>query len=364
MLKPCWMKQTKNIAVICNYGLNPERIGGMDRFFVAYDRACKEKGYTVDWYFSNCETHSFYENLKIFASKGISAEDSFMQQTSGFKSYDVVITHFVELCTPFFQKVKKDQKAYIIAVDHNPRPLNGFPLKKRIKNKIKGRLYSRYNDRFVGVSQYTADCILQDYGSNLRNKTRVVYNGIDTSVYLKRTEENLGKFIVASHLRASKGIQDLIEAVSGLSPELKEKLQIDIFGEGPMEMELKEKTVKLKLENIIQFKGSSPDLPNIFKDYSYLIQPTYMECFSLSILESLAANVPVVTTNVGGNEEVVKNGLNGFIFSPKDVGKLRKLIEQILEKKNGIDKEVASQIEQEFSLRQMVENHLKLLPGM
>ncbi len=356
------MKQTKNIAVICNYGLNPERIGGMDRFFVAYDRACKEKGYTVDWYFSNCETHSFYENLKIFASKGISAEDRFMQQTSGFKTYDVVITHFVELCTPFFQKIKKDQKAYIIAVDHNPRPLNGFPLKKRIKNKLKGRLYSRYIDCFVGVSQYTADCILEDYGSNLRNKTKVVYNGIDTSIYLKRTEENLGKFIVASHLRASKGIQDLISAVDQLPDNLKGKIKIDIFGEGPMENELKEKTAKLKLENSIQFKGSSPDLPNLFKDYSYLIQPTYMECFSLSILESLTANVPVVTTNVGGNGEIIFEGQNGFIFKAGDIRSLATIIEKILQRELKIKKDVSILIKQEFTLQKMVEEHLKLLP--
>jgi len=358
------MKQTKNIAVICNYSLNQNRIGGMDRFFVAYDLACKEKGFQVDWFFSNCKVHSYYKELNVFATQNISAEEQFLVQVKALKNYEVVVTHFVELCTPLFQKIKKEHKAYTIAVDHNPRPLHGFPLKKRIKNKLKGRLYSCYIDCFVGVSQYTADCILEDYGSNLRNKTKVVYNGIDTSVYIKRTKENPGKFIVASHLRASKGIQDLIEAVSALSPELKERLHIDIFGEGPMENELKEKTVKLKLENSIRFKGSSPDLPKLFKGYSYLIQPTYMECFSLSILESLAANVPVVTTNVGGNEEVVKNGLNGFIFSPKDVGKLRELIEQILEKKNEIDIEVASQIEQDFSLRQMVENHLKLLPGM
>ena len=334
----------------------------MDRFFVAYDRACKAKGFQVDWFFSDCTAHSFYKELNVFASQDMSAEEQFLKQIKELKKYDVTVTHFVELCTPFFQKIKKEQKAYTIAVDHNPRPLNGFPLKKRIKNKLKSRLYSRYIDCFVGVSQYTVDCILQDYGSNLRNKTKVVYNGIDTSVYLKRTEENPGKFIVASHLRASKGIQDLIEAVSALSPELKEKLHIDIFGEGPMEIELKEKTVQLKLENSIQFKGSSPDLPNIFKDYSYLIQPTYMECFSLSILESLAANVPVVTTNVGGNEEIISEGENGFIFKAGDIRRLTTILDKILQGELKINNDVSILIKQDLPLQKMVEGHLKLLP--
>jgi glycosyltransferase involved in cell wall biosynthesis len=356
------MKQTKKIAVICNYSLNPNRIGGMDRFFVAYDRACREKGFQVDWFFSNCKPHSFYEDIKVFASQNISAEEQFLKQFETLEKYDVVVTHFIELCTPFFRKIKKKQKAYTIAVDHNPRPLNGFLLKKRIRNKLKGRLYSRYIDCFVGVSQYTTDCILEDYGSNLRNKTKVVYNGIDTSVYLKRTEENLGKFIVASHLRASKGIQDLISAVDQLPDGLKGKIKIDIFGEGPMETELKEKTVKLKLENIIQFKGCSPNLPDIFKDYSYLIQPTYMECFSLSILESLAANVPVLTTNVGGNPEIISEGKTGFIFKAGDICRLASLLEEILQKERKIKKDVSILIKQEFPLQKMVEEHLKLLP--
>ena len=39
-----------------------------------------------------------------------------------------------------------------------------------------------------------------------------------------------------------------------------------------------------------------------------------MECFSLSILESLSANIPVITTTVGGNLEVVTHEENGFIY--------------------------------------------------
>ena len=48
-----------------------------------------------------------------------------------------------------------------------------------------------------------------------------------------------------------------------------------------------------------------------------MLQPTHMECFSLSILESFAANVPVITTNVGGNKEVIDEGENGYIFKAK-----------------------------------------------
>lgn len=356
------MKSSKYIAVICNYELKPERIGGMDRFFIAYDQACKEKGYEVDWFFSNNQVHSFYKNLKVFASEGISAENHFLEYSKDLKQYDIVITHFVALCTPFFQKLKNEQEAYIIAVDHNPRPLNGFPIKKKLRNKIKGVLYAKYIDCFVGVSKYTVNCISDDYGNHLKRKTVLVYNGVKTSLYEERKSENFGKMIVASHLRESKGIQDLIEAVNLLPEENKVLLKIDIYGEGPMRKEL-ERTVELyRLENQITFKGSSSELPNLFQEYSFLLQPTYMECFSLSILEALAANVPVITTPVGGNPEIIKEGKNGFIFKAGDIQALSTVINKVLEKRNRIDEKVNLLIKEQFSLERMVEEHIKLLP--
>jgi glycosyltransferase involved in cell wall biosynthesis len=334
----------------------------MDRFFIAYDQACKEKGYEVDWFFSHSEVHSFYKDLKVFVFHGISAEDIFFEYSKEAKLYDIVITHFVALCTPFFQKLKNKQEAYIIAVDHNPRPINGFPIKKKLRNRLKGLLYAKYIDCFVGVSKYTINCILEDYGSPLKRKTALVYNGVKASLYEERKSENFGKMIVASHLRESKGIQDLIEAVNLLPEENKILLKIDIYGEGPMQRELERKVRLYRLENRITFKGSSSELPNQLQEYSFLLQPTYMECFSLSILEALAANVPVITTPVGGNPEIIKEGVNGFIFKAGDIQTLSSIIDKVLQKQYRIDKKVNLLIKEQFSLERMVEEHIKLLP--
>ncbi|MFD1095249.1 glycosyltransferase family 4 protein [Salegentibacter chungangensis] len=334
----------------------------MDRFFVAYDQACRKRGYSIDWFFAGGEKFELYEELTVHFSKNIAVENYFREfSLKNNLQYDVLFTHFVELCTSFFKKIKKDQKPYIIAVDHNPRPVNGFPFRKRVKNKLKGAVCASYIDRFVGVSSYTKAQILKDYGNRLANITRVIYNGIEVERYEKRTDPNFGKFIVASHLRPSKGIQDLICAVDFLPGNLKNMLQIDIYGEGPMETELKQEVRNRGLEKIISFKGSSPDLPDLFSRYSYLLQPTYMECFSLSILESLAANVPVVTTPVGGNLEIIRNNENGFIFETGNVAQLTELIKGILLNEIYITEPVDKLVEKEFNLERMVNNHIELL---
>jgi L-malate glycosyltransferase len=352
----------KHIAVICNYKMHPNRIGGMDRFFVAYDEACKNKGISVDWFFSASEIHDFYSDLNIKADNE-SVETCFLNHLDITHAiYEVVVTHFVELCTPFFKKIKIKTNAHIIAVDHNPRPVNGFPLKKRLKNKLKGVLFGRYIDSFVGVSQYTCKHLRNDYGFVIAPKIKLVYNGIDTGAILKRRPEEGIHFIVASHLRESKGIQDLIAAVAQLPALLKKELQIDIYGDGPYGNKLSELVEKYKVEANFKFKGSSPVLPKLFRNYTYMIQPTYMECFSLSILESLAANVPVITTTVGGNPEIIKDGENGYLYTAGDTEVLSTILGKILNNTIGISEDVTNEIEEKYTLKHMVDNHLKLLP--
>ncbi len=355
---------TKNIkiAVVCNYALNPNRIGGMDRFYVAYDTKAKQLGYDVDWYFLEYQPFDFYSGLTIFSANTTNMELFFLEKVQqGNLKYDVLVTHFLALCTSFFKKAKAAGIQQTIVVDHNPRPLEGFPFSKMLKNKIKGVLYSKYIDQFIGVSDYTRKHILKDYGFFLDQKTSVVYNGIDTSVFVKRGNENRNRFVVSSHLRPSKGIQDLIQAVSLLEDNVKNQLQIDVYGEGPYEKELLEMTKANHLEEIIYFKGGSSQLNVLLSNYRYLLQPTYMECFSLSILESLAANVPVITTTVGGNLEIIENNANGFIFEPKNDLALAGILKNIVLGNLKIEKDVSIQIEKDFNLEKMVNEHIQLL---
>jgi glycosyltransferase involved in cell wall biosynthesis len=356
------MTKPKKIAIVCNYALNPNRIGGMDRFYVSYDAKAKELGYEIDWYFVEYSGFDFFSELTIFSANNQNVEQFFLEKVNHeHLKYDILVTHFLALCTSFFKKAKASGIQQIVAVDHNPRPLEGFPISKIIKNKIKGILYSRYIDQFIGVSEYTRKHILKDYGFFLDKKTSVIYNGIDTSVFVKRTQANANKFIVTSHLRHSKGIQDLLKAVSLLENEIKNQLQIDVYGEGPYESELLEMTKTHNLEGNIHFKGGSSRLNELLSQYRYLLQPTYMECFSLSILESLAANVPVITTTVGGNLEIIENNINGFIFEPKNYSALAEILNNIVLGNLKIEKDVSVQIEKDFNLEKMVSKHIQLL---
>ena len=354
----------KKIAVLCNYELLADRVGGMDYFFWQFDAKCKENNIEVDWFFPNHSVHGGYSSLTIFESKYQNVENFFLDFSRKNKvNYAHVITHFIELCTPFFYKIKQLISVNIIAVDHNPRPLGGYTLKKRVEKKLKGVLFSRYIDLFVGVSNYTVNELKRDFGNRLKNKTITIYNGVVIADIKSRVTRNTAKptFLVASHLRESKGIQDLIQAVSQFPQDIKKDIYIAIYGDGPYKHKLIELAKYKKVMGNFRFMGSHSNLKEIYCNYDYMLQPTHMECFSLSILESLAANVPVITTTVGGNEEVVTNNKNGFLTEAKDIYSLQNIIKMIYLGDVKITTNTRKLIEEAFSLERMVDNHFRII---
>lgn len=350
--------------MLCNYELLPERVGGMDYFFWQFDQKCKENNIEVHWFFLHTAIHGSYHQLTITDTMYQNAEVFFVKYCeTNTSDYAFIFTHFVELCTPVFKKIKQLSKAKIIVVDHNPRPLIGYSIRKKIQKRIKGILFSKYIDLFIGVSQYTVNAILSDFGNHLQHKTKTIYNGVIIDDIKKREHRNYTNptFLVASHLRESKGIQDLIDAVALLPVAIKSNLVIDIYGDGPYKTSLLDKIKAKQVEANFNFKGSVSNLKELYCHYDYMLQPTHMECFSLSILESLAANVPVVTTNVGGNQEVITNNENGFITAANDISALQDVIKKVYLGDFKITQNTRTLIETRFSLDIMVENYLKLI---
>ncbi len=354
----------RRIALICQYELLEHRVGGMDHFFWAFDAKCKDQGIDVDWFFPNTSDHGQYPQLTIISAEYKSLEHFFLNHVKTHdKSYDMVMTHFIELSTFFAKEVKRTGIKSLIQVDHNPRPYGGYRFSKRLKKRIKGLLYSTYVDFFIGVSKNTSLEIIQDFGQSVSHKTKTIYNGVKlVSIPIKKENSfsKPPKFIVVSHLRKSKGIQDLIRAVSMLEGPIKDQIVNDVYGSGPMEQELKNQVIELDCTDNFKFFGSTAVVER-YKDYDYLIQPTYMECMSLSILEALTAGVSVITTPVGGTPEVVTSGVNGFLFEPGDTEALGEIISSCINQEALLITPIQPIDRKQFTLDFMVEEYFKLI---
>jgi L-malate glycosyltransferase len=329
----------RKIAIICNYELLPTRVGGMDYFFWLFDKKCKENNVEVDWFFPNKATHGDYLRLNIIESNYNNVEHFFTQFITKKKChYTHIITHFVEVCSPIFKKMKAISNSKIIVVDHNPRPINGYSLKKRIEKRVKGILYSRYIDIFIGVSNYSKNQLIKEFGFQISKKANVIFNGLDIKKFKQKVSFNSNtNFVIASHLRKDKGVQDVIEVVKQIKVEISISFTITIFGEGYYEAELKRKINEAALQEYFVFKGSVSNLHELYCNYDYLIHPSHGETFCYTVVESLLSNLPVITNNQGNILGLISNNSNGFLYKDHQINDLKDIIKRVLKEEIKIE---------------------------
>mgnify|MGYP000878591606 CR=1 FL=1 len=71
--------------------------------------------------------------------------------------------------------------------------------------------------------------------------------------------------------------------------------------------------------------------------------------------------MPVITTNVGGNEEAVTDAVNGYIFKAKDVSTLKSILAEVYLGIKKIDLNTRIDVQSRFTLEKMVEQHFLIL---
>jgi glycosyltransferase involved in cell wall biosynthesis len=94
--------------------------------------------------------------------------------------------------------------------------------------------------------------------------------------------------------------------------------------------ELKQQTIRLGIQDRVIFTGFRLDVQNILSSLAVSVLPSLKEGLSNSLLESMAAAVPVVATDVGGNPEVVVDGETGLLVPATDPGALAQAICRVL----------------------------------
>jgi glycosyltransferase involved in cell wall biosynthesis len=81
----------------------------------------------------------------------------------------------------------------------------------------------------------------------------------------------------------------------------------------------------------VLFTGFRHDIPEFLSEVQVSVLPSLSEALSNTLLESMAAGVPVVATRVGGNPEVVEHGVTGYLVPPREPEALAATIARILE---------------------------------
>lgn len=208
------------------------------------------------------------------------------------------------------------------------------------------RLIARNNDMRIGVSQAIVDDMVAA-GVCPPDRVRAIGGGVETNrlaVTPERREKARARFgiaadqiaiVTAGRLHRMKGFIDLVEAAPAVFKELP-KARIIVAGDGEERETLQRRIDELKLGDSFQLIGYVKDMPELLAAADLFVLPsvslenTPREGTPMAIVEAGAASLPVVTTTVSGNAEIIRDGFNGRVVPPQDPPKLAAAIVEIL----------------------------------
>jgi glycosyltransferase involved in cell wall biosynthesis len=188
----------------------------------------------------------------------------------------------------------------------------------------------RWRDVVVAVSEAVKDDVRRKLLIP-EEKVRVIYNGVDVEKYSFHSPEARLRLraewdipfeavvaIMVSRLHPQKNPLGLLEAFASVADRAR-KLMLIYVGDGPQQTELEEAVRKSGVSDRVRVVGPREDIPDVLAACDISVLPSLKEGFSNTILESMAASLPVLCTDVGGNSEVVVHGKTGLLEPAGDV---------------------------------------------
>ncbi|MEL7001885.1 MAG: glycosyltransferase family 4 protein [Bacteroidota bacterium] len=147
------------------------------------------------------------------------------------------------------------------------------------------------------------------------------------------------KLLYAGRLASEKNVITLIRAMKLIWHKYP-SVSLKIRGSGSEEAFLRQETIRMGLENVIQFCPFTNDHEILVKDLydaDGIILPSTFEPFGIIILEAIASKLPVIVPNVGGPSEIVCNGKTGYTFDPLSTVDLAEKVFMLFERRKYVE---------------------------
>ncbi len=177
------------------------------------------------------------------------------------------------------------------------------------------------------------------YFPKLNDNSSIIYNPLPIHIleYVKKYDLNQIKkknyLLCIGRLEKQKAFHFAIEAFSGVVEKFP-NLRLKIIGKGSLENELKQKAFDCNLEDKVDFEGFQKDIIPYYLYANGTLLTSIYEGYPNVLIESIALNTPVVSFDCpGGPNEIIKNGVNGYLAKYLDINDLKNKISFLLQNK-------------------------------
>jgi glycosyltransferase involved in cell wall biosynthesis len=216
----------------------------------------------------------------------------------------------------------------------------GQTIKQAIKRsifKLIDRLLLNYTDRIICVCRSDYDKAIAA-GVATIDQTSIVYNGIElakfsipldqaTARQLFNLDPNEFIFGNVGRLHEQKGHKFLLQAMA----QMTNQSRLIIVGDGRLREQLMILAAELKISDRVLFLGARADINEFLSAINVFIMPSLWEGQPIALLEALAIGKPCIASSVDGIPEIITDGINGYLVSPKDVETLAKAMDLAIE---------------------------------
>lgn len=213
--------------------------------------------------------------------------------------------------------------------------------------------------------------VLQEYLNSKKQKIVTIFNGVDLEAVEKSTPLNKNDFFFS----INKDIKLLIQ-VGGFRIQkdqdttikslkfLPNNFHLLLVGDGERKLILEKLVLELGLINRVHFLGIRNDVYKIIKASDCVIVSSHWEGFGLAAVEGMAANKPVIASNVNGLNDIVKGA--GVLFECGNDKELAFQIKSILEDSQRLEEvtEACYKRSKKFSIEKMVIKHINLYESL
>ena len=165
-------------------------------------------------------------------------------------------------------------------------------------------------------------------------RIRVIYNGVDVErlrpTDVGRREPKGRTVVMIASLTTKKDPLSFVEAASSVAERLDDVI-FDVVGDGPLRSDMERLAAERGLGERLRLLGQTRDIASVLASADVSVLTSLKEGCSNVLLESMAAGVPVVVTDVGGNAELVDDGVTGYVVPPRDPAAVADRVIGILE---------------------------------
>lgn len=228
---------------------------------------------------------------------------------------------------------------------------------KAFSSKIENLLYLRAlfgKFQMVAVSQENKR--LADSYYHMRQKCAFVNNGVDLDRFYRKAHSNF-TYINVARQDDNKNQAVLIDLFARLHKNYP-RTNLLLIGDGPNHEKLKNQCKECGIAESVEMPGNVADAEKYYARADVYVQTSHREAMPLSILEAMAAGLPIISTDVGGIKDVVRK--NGILVPDYNEEKLFSAMKEMVEETNDKMKVYSSesiQLVEMYSSKKMAEEY-------